>query len=182
MSQVRGKVYNHLLDLRSLYSLVNSEIFFETYQKVPQDEKSKADEIIDRGRSIDPSLRATAIGDLRDWLRRHNHSELTIRELRDIAQRIGILHYSRLSKEKLLTEIEVAYARIKWIDEQRELEREHSGSANNRGYPSRSPEDSANVAGGDEVPDVSYDDSSETESGTDEGVPSMGDPNEGCSE
>lgn len=100
-------MYNHLLDLRSLYNLVTSDIFAVTYERVNSDEKAKADRIIDEARALDHSVRNFGITALRDWLRKHNHSEMTIRELRDLAQSLGLMHYSRLSKDQLISEIEV---------------------------------------------------------------------------
>jgi hypothetical protein len=95
LSQIKERLYNEILDLRSIHRLVTSKLFQTAWDSTPEDEHKTVSYHIDMG----------AIKFIREWIRKHNQNTLTIRELKEMAYQLGIYRYSRLSKIELLQAI-----------------------------------------------------------------------------
>lgn len=99
---IRTQVYNHLLDLRSLLYLLDSELFRTVYEGSNAEHRNHADVLVTQCRSLDKAERDTGLRILKQWLKTQNPEEMNVRELRIKASQNGIFHYSRMSKEELI--------------------------------------------------------------------------------
>lgn len=88
----RDRLYNDILDLRSLERLINSKSFELAWDSATDEEKGTVLQLIEKKDS-----RAS-----RKWMKDHNQANLSLRELREIASQLSIIGYSRLPKEQLL--------------------------------------------------------------------------------
>lgn len=92
---IRDRLYNRVLDLRSVERLVNAQSFELAWNAANTTQKEKVATLIE---TLDCS-------GIKQWVRSLNQASLSIRELKERASQLGIPCYSRMDKQALLTAI-----------------------------------------------------------------------------
>jgi hypothetical protein len=95
LASIQERLYNDILDLRSIERLVTSKLFRTAWDSVGDEERKSVVYHIDMKDQRSIKL----------WIRKHNQNTLSVRELKDIAYQLGIYRYSRLSKNELVQAI-----------------------------------------------------------------------------
>lgn len=97
-NDLRHLVHGRLLAIRNLHTVVNSDGFLEAYELATEAEKATIAEYVEKGdqKELTKLLRAIVCKDI---------GNMTIRQLRKVAQDYGIPRYNFLPKAVLLSEI-----------------------------------------------------------------------------
>lgn len=101
VASIRHSLHSRLLDTRSLQRIVESENFEEIYKNASEDQRIIVKHLIQQG----------ATGGVTQWLviqqrnSKANIATLSVRELRQMASKLGIAAYNILPKASLLSAI-----------------------------------------------------------------------------
>lgn len=98
LKEIRVKQHHKVLDMRSIERMINN-IGFEIIFSIA--ESKEKDEILLHIQNGDKGL-------IEEWISKQNQkqiSQMSLRELRQYARKVGIPYYARLPKSSLLSEI-----------------------------------------------------------------------------
>ena len=95
---LREELHNRSLRLRSIDLSINTLLFSRLWEDSTDDQKEAVTKMVEAGLSKE----------VMEWIRKHEALELgekSTRQLKEIAQKMGLLNYSRMDKSTLLMEI-----------------------------------------------------------------------------
>lgn len=102
---LREQTANRLLDLRNLDYVVRTDSFESLLDRAVGSFRADILALCDGVSNIDPAVRSECLSALKEMLRIEGQRDVSIRDLREVARRLGVPKYSRLTKADLLSEI-----------------------------------------------------------------------------